>query len=76
MPPSLKQRLAALSLAQSSPTSPLGFDSNPHSPISRRKVFNPPWKRTPGATGDEPGARDKVQEVMGKVIFQAGVDFE
>ncbi|KAG1735182.1 hypothetical protein EDB19DRAFT_2026261 [Suillus lakei] len=76
MPPSLKQRLAALSLAPSSPSSPLGSDSGPHSLVSRRKVFNPPWKRTPGATGDEPGARDKVQEVMGKVIFQAGVDFE
>lgn len=76
MPPSLKQRLAALSLAQSSPTSPLGSDSGPHSLLSRRKVFNPPWKQTLGATGDEPGARDKVQEVMGKVIFQAGVDFE
>ncbi|KAG2109211.1 hypothetical protein BD769DRAFT_1630485 [Suillus cothurnatus] len=76
MPPSLKQRLAALSLAQSSPTSPLGSDSGLHSLISRRKVFNPPWKQPPGATGDEPGARDKVQEVMGKVIFQAGVDFE
>jgi len=25
---------------------------------------------------EEPNARDKVQEVMGKVIFQAGVDFE
>lgn len=73
MPPTLKQRLAALSLAPSSPTPPLGSDS--HSLISRRK-FNPPWKRAPGATGDEPGARDKVQEVMGKVIFQAGVDFE
>ncbi|KAG2147407.1 uncharacterized protein EDB93DRAFT_1085572 [Suillus bovinus] len=73
MPPSLKQRLAALSLAASSPTSPLGSDSGPH---FRRKVFNPPWKHTPGATGHEPGARDKVQEVMGKVIFQAGVDFE
>lgn len=76
MPPTLKQRLAALSLAPSSPTPPLGSDSGPHSLISRRKVFNPPWKRAPGATGDEPGARDKVQEVMGKVIFQAGVDFE
>ncbi|KAG1882797.1 hypothetical protein F4604DRAFT_1879434 [Suillus subluteus] len=76
MPPSLKQRLAALSLAQSSPTSPLGSDSGPHSLLSRRKVFNPPWKQTLGATGDEPGARNKVQEVMGKVIFQAGVDFE
>jgi len=70
MPLSLKQRLAALSLAPSSPTSPL--DS-----VSRRNIFNHPWKRSPfDATGEEPDARDKVQEVMGKVIFQAGVDFE
>ncbi|KAG1732412.1 uncharacterized protein EDB91DRAFT_1151795 [Suillus paluster] len=75
MPPNLKQRLAALSLAPSSPTPPLGSSSG-HSPLSRRKIFNPPWKRNLNATGDEPDARDKVQEVMGKVIFQAGVDFE
>jgi Rho GTPase-activating protein 1 len=76
MSPSLKQRLAALSLASSSPTSPL--DSSGHlSSISRRNIFNHPWKRSPlDATGEESGARDKVQEVMGKVIFQAGVDFE
>ncbi|KAG0708429.1 hypothetical protein DFH29DRAFT_892451 [Suillus ampliporus] len=75
MAPSLKQRLAALSLAPSSPTPPLGSSSG-YSPVSRRKIFNPPWKRHLDATGDEPDARDKVQEVMGRVIFQAGVDFE
>lgn len=26
--------------------------------------------------GAEQGARDKVQDVMGKLIFQAGVDYE
>ncbi|KAH7923341.1 hypothetical protein BV22DRAFT_1036424 [Leucogyrophana mollusca] len=77
MPPNLKQRLAALSLAPSSPSAPLGFPSSPSSPSSRRKIFNTPWKRNPqDATGDEPGARDKVQDVMSKVIFQAGVDYE
>ncbi|KIJ64597.1 hypothetical protein HYDPIDRAFT_28531 [Hydnomerulius pinastri MD-312] len=70
MPPNLKQRLAALSLAPSSPTSPLGTPG-------LRKTFHPPWKRgSQDATGNEPDARDRVQEVMGKVIFQAGVDYE
>jgi len=77
MPPSLKQRLVALSLASSSPTSPLDSSSS-YSSSSRRHIFNHPWKRSGfDAMGEEePNARDKVQEVMGKVIFQAGVDFE
>jgi Rho GTPase-activating protein 1 len=76
MPPTLKQRLVALSLASSSPTSPLDTSSS-HSSTTRRNIFNHPWKRSLfDATGEEPDARDKVQEVMGKVIFQAGVDFE
>ncbi|KAH7915467.1 hypothetical protein BJ138DRAFT_1054822 [Hygrophoropsis aurantiaca] len=74
MPPSLKQKLAALSLAHSSPSS---FSSAPNSPTSRRKIFGATWKRSPfDATGYEPDARDKVQSVMNKVIFQAGVDYE
>lgn len=73
MPPSLKQRLAALSLAQSSPTSPLDSFAS----VGRRNPFNHPWKRSSfEAAGEELDARDKVQEVMSKVIFQAGVDFE
>ncbi|KAF8548337.1 Rho GTPase activation protein [Imleria badia] len=70
MPPNLKQRLAALSLAPSSPTSPL-------SAANLKKPFQHPWKRGfPGPTAPEPDARDRVCEIMAKVIFQAGVDYE
>ncbi|KAF8843406.1 hypothetical protein BDN67DRAFT_964513 [Paxillus ammoniavirescens] len=70
MPPNLKQRLATLSLAPSSPSSPLGAPG-------LRSTFRPPWKgSSQDATGSESDARDKVQEVMGRVIFQAGVDYE
>ncbi|KAH0831853.1 Rho GTPase activation protein, partial [Lanmaoa asiatica] len=70
MPPNLKQRLAALSLAPSAPTSPL-------SAANLRKSFQHPWKRAfHDQTASELDARDRVQEIMGKVIFQAGVDYE
>ncbi|KIK80190.1 hypothetical protein PAXRUDRAFT_833676 [Paxillus rubicundulus Ve08.2h10] len=70
MPPNLKQRLAALSLAPSSPSSPLGTPG-------LRGTLRPPWKgSSQDATESVSDARDKVQEVMGRVIFQAGVDYE
>ncbi|EGN93953.1 hypothetical protein SERLA73DRAFT_171808 [Serpula lacrymans var. lacrymans S7.3] len=77
MAPNLKQRLAALSLAPSSPTSPFGSPLN--SPGGRRKaIFNPPWMRrnSHDAANDEPVTHERMQDVMSKVIFQAGVDFE
>ncbi|KAJ6614790.1 hypothetical protein B0H10DRAFT_2043393 [Mycena sp. CBHHK59/15] len=67
----LKQRLAALSLAQSSPS------SGPASPSSFRRKFTAPWARR--QSSDDYVAqdgRDIVQEVMTRMIFQAGVDFE
>ena len=70
MPPNLKQRLAALALAPSSPTSPLN-------PANLKKPFHHSWKRgfqDPSAT--EPDVCDRVQEIIAKVIFQAGVDYE
>lgn len=75
MPSSLKQRLAALSIASSSPSSSFGADI-PKSP-SRRK-FNTLWtKRNANeSTEEEQATRDRTQEVMSKVIFQAGVDYE
>lgn len=75
MPPSLKQRLAALSIAPSSPSSPFGADI-PKSP-SRRK-FNAPWaKRSTNVyVEEEQLEQDRVQNVMSRVIFQAGVDYE
>lgn len=69
MPPNLKQRLAALSLAPSSPSKPLGA-------ASLKKPFQH-WKRGfQDSPAGDPDARDRVQDIMGKVIFQAGVDYE
>jgi hypothetical protein len=78
MPPtslSLKQRLAALSQAPSSPTSPQPL----RSPLGRRRsLFNPPWVKRQNApvVCEEREAQELVQEVMSRTIFQAGVDFE
>ncbi|KIM77725.1 hypothetical protein PILCRDRAFT_825167 [Piloderma croceum F 1598] len=79
MPPnplSLKQKLAALSNAHSSPSPPHGVDSTPRS--SSRRKFTAPWARqnVNESMSTEQVARDKVQDVMGKLIFQAGVDYE
>lgn len=105
VPPSfnLKQRLAALSLAQSSPSSPddakyqqaRNLDSRdfshppPITPNGKRKFFSTPnWVKKAQEEGGafnrerdiEPAYRDEekrlVQDVMSKMIFQAGVDFE
>ncbi|KAF9783417.1 Rho GTPase activation protein [Thelephora terrestris] len=79
----LKQRLAALSTATSSPTAP--YDAPPKSPGAdrRRAFFNPAWVKRPsgdgslfGGDGSRDPASDKLQEVMGRLIYQAGVDFE
>lgn len=83
MPPnalSLKQRLAALSNSPSSPTSPYGQEP-PRSPLGTRRkpFFNPPWAKRQHETFVGNGAygeSEKVQQVMAKMIFQAGVDFE
>jgi hypothetical protein len=77
----LKQRLAALATATSSPTPP--YDAPLKSPgAGRRAFFNPTWIKRPsvdgslfGESSSDPG-NDKLQEVMGRVIYQAGVDFE
>lgn len=80
---SLKQRLAALATATSSPTAP--YDAPQKSPGAdrRRAFFNPTWIKRPSVDGSLFGgeasrdpANDKLQEVMGRVIYQAGVDFE
>lgn len=82
MPPtslSLKQRLAALSQAPSSPTSPHGSDIPLRSPLGRRRsLFSPPWVKRQNApvVCEEREAQELVQEVMSRTIFQAGVDFE
>lgn len=81
MPPislNLKQKLASLSQSTTS-SSPFGNES-PSSPATMKKKFNfnPPWvKRQQNPTG--PGdyrEEGTLQEVMSRMIFQAGVDFE
>jgi hypothetical protein len=81
--PSLKQRLAALAsaptaAASTSPASPGGVPTSGKSTTARRRsFFSPPWaRRGPSVDGmnaftftDE---RDRVQEVMGHLIYQAG----
>ncbi|KAF8157898.1 hypothetical protein B0H34DRAFT_789025 [Crassisporium funariophilum] len=90
MPPiNLKQRLAALSLAQSSPSSPINYNGpdspglrSPTSAGKRKMFFNPPWIKRQQQTMESNGVHYAesesvmVQEVMSRMIFQAGVDFE
>ena len=84
MPPalSLKQRLAALSLAPSAPssTSPYYPSADSPTPTSprRKSMFHPPWLRRneDGPVQAPQSQHEKVQEVMNRMIFQAGVDYE
>ncbi|TFK27570.1 Rho GTPase activation protein [Coprinopsis marcescibilis] len=88
MPPNtatLKQRLAALSLSPSSPSS-YNTDSGSTDSLrssfaaKRKSLFQPPWKRDQQGTsvnGNVGYAElEAVQEVLGKMIFQAAVDYE
>ncbi|TFK52404.1 CDC42 rho GTPase-activating protein [Heliocybe sulcata] len=80
MPPpglSLKQRLTALSLAPSSPSSPNDAPMSPKSP-KRRGLLNAPWTRRFNTTSIRPEQtnHDRLQEVITRMIFQAGVDYE
>ncbi|KAL1746530.1 hypothetical protein HDZ31DRAFT_33971 [Schizophyllum fasciatum] len=84
MPPalSLKQRLAALSLAPSAPSSPSPYYSSAESPTPtsprRKSMFHPPWLRRndDGPAHAPQSQHERVQEVMNRMIFQAGVDYE
>ena len=73
----LKQRLAALTQSASSPQSPL--DLSPRSPTLKRR-FNPPWGRRPPAQNghhhNEFIGEDRLQFIITKMIYQAGVDYE
>lgn len=81
MPPNpltLKQRLAALS-ANIQSSSRSSSDMPPDSPSGKRRAF---FKQTFGrgpsadAGSGEPYGQERIQEVMNRLIFQAGVDYE
>lgn len=77
----LKQRLAALSLTQSPPNAH-ELPADTWSPTTTKRKFfnNPPWVKSPTSpiANHAPGFTDSegVQEVLSRMIFQAGVDFE
>ncbi|KAJ2935742.1 hypothetical protein H1R20_g1352, partial [Candolleomyces eurysporus] len=83
MPPgtlSLKQRLAALALAPSSPST---YDndssgSSLRSTLKKKAQQHAPWLKRREDPTLEPTANEveQVQQVLSKVIFQAGVDYE
>jgi hypothetical protein len=81
MPPklnvNLKQRLAALSQATTSPSAPRShsFDSQISAETLKRK-FNTWVKRDQALDSDVHQDDDAVQGVLSKMIFQAGVDYE
>lgn len=84
MPPrlSLKQRLAALSQATSSPTAPRShsFESLATPQISTETIkrkLNIPWgRKDQSQDGDLYQDDEAVRDVISKMIFQAGVDYE
>ena len=80
-PLTLKQRLAALSISPSNANangSRTDLVSTPKSPGPRiRAFFNPSANKRAGDFYTEVGhSEDKLRDVMGKLIFQAGVDYE
>jgi Rho GTPase-activating protein 1 len=83
MPPrlNLKQRLAALSQATSSPTAPRSHSFESIGPqISTetlKRKLNIPWgRKDQSQDGDIYQDDDAVRDVISKMIFQAGVDYE
>ena len=77
-PLNLNQRLAALTQSPvSSPTSSYAPDSPLRSPSSKRR-FNPPWMKraAPQDDYDMPYGEERLQQVINKMIYQAGVDYE
>ncbi|KAI0248596.1 Rho GTPase activation protein [Lactifluus subvellereus] len=72
----LKQRLAALAQSPSPPSSPI--DTSPKSLGPKRK-FTAPWvKRTPSQNDNHTQfvEEDRLQLIISKMIYQAGVDYE
>lgn len=77
-PVSLKQRLSALAISPSAPSSPRRNDFGPGTPTPKRSTFfKPPWVRRNSSTQTpEQWEVDKVASVMSRLIYQAGVDYE
>ncbi|KAI0372317.1 Rho GTPase activation protein [Pilatotrama ljubarskyi] len=76
-PLTLKQRLAALSANIPSPSRV--SDTPPDSPLGKRRTFfKPPFGKSsnPDVSAGEPYGQERIQEVMNRLIFQAGVDYE
>ncbi|KAI0657273.1 Rho GTPase activation protein [Cubamyces menziesii] len=76
-PLSLKQRLAALSANIPSPSR--SADAPPDSPIGKRRTFfKPPFGKAPAPDplAGESYGQERIEEVMNRLIFQAGVDYE
>nr|VWO96825.1 Uncharacterized protein [Ganoderma boninense] len=85
MPPNpltLKQRLAALSANINSPSRSNSFDIPPESPITskRKSFFKQPFGKSSSIAPEIQSAQyygqERIQEVMNRLIFQAGVDYE
>ena len=85
MPPNpltLKQRLAALSANINSPSRSNSFDIPPESPITskRKSFFKQPFGKSSSIQPEIPSGQyygqERIQEVMSRLIFQAGVDYE
>jgi len=80
----LKQKLSNLSLAQSAPSSATPSSGSAPSWNLRGErskqiltKFTPSWSRqSKSVTAPEDSEWEKVQDVMTRFIFQAGVDFE
>ncbi|KAF7308330.1 Rho GTPase-activating protein 8 [Mycena chlorophos] len=79
----LKQRLAALSNAQSAPGPSSAGPSSSSSPLSPsifKRKFSVPWGKRPasdaGTAFFDGHGQDQLDEVISRMIFQAGVDFE
>ncbi|KAJ3516194.1 hypothetical protein NMY22_g14269 [Coprinellus aureogranulatus] len=84
MPPgtmTLKQRLAALSLSTSSPSTydNDNSESSFRATIRKKAQTHAPWLRRQSESPVGPhtaGDMERVQQVLSKMIFQAGVDYE
>jgi Rho GTPase-activating protein 1 len=84
MPPgslNLKQRLAAIATAHTSSSTSVFDDvsqDSPRSATQKRRPFNFPMPQRRSTQDSFRGStsEDQLQEILSKIIFQAGVDYE